>query len=176
MSLACLLPRYLLSINEAAAAKLPIIVLVEASLLKLHRLGAGPLGVVGALEATGWLLQDFLHVTLLGWLGFGHSCYILVLLRNLLDVLIDGSGSPVGEQRTVIQVVVVFFTEAGIQPTSLVKEPLIKHGLSGRWLSLAECDLLRYVTLVVALGFQVFLSSYLHATVTLDFPLPLVPE
>jgi hypothetical protein len=34
---------------------------------------------------------------LLGWLGFRHSCYILVLLRNLLDVLIDGCGSPVGE-------------------------------------------------------------------------------
>jgi len=97
MSLNCLLPRYLLSINESAAAKLPIIVLVEAPLLKLHRLGAGTLGVVSALEAASRLLQDFLYVTLLGWLGFGHSCYILVLLRNLLDVLIDGCGSPVGE-------------------------------------------------------------------------------
>jgi len=114
LSLACLLPRYLLSIDESATAKLPIIVLVEASLLKLHRLGAGPLGVVGALEATGRLLQHFLHITLLGWLRFWHSCYILVLLRNLLNILIDGSGSPVSEERTVIQVVVVFFTEASI--------------------------------------------------------------
>ena len=89
MSLACLFPRYLLSINEAAAAKLPIIVLVEAPLLKLHRLGAGPLCVVSALEATGRLLQHFLHVTLLGWLGFRHSCYILVFLRNLFNILID---------------------------------------------------------------------------------------
>ncbi len=150
LSLARLLSRYLLSINEAATAKLPIIVLVEAPLLKLHRLGAGSLGIVGALEATGRLLQHFLHVPLLGWLGFRNSCYILVLLRNLFDVLIDGSGSPVREQRTIIKVVVIFFTKASIQATCLVEESLIKHSLSGRRLSLTECNLLRYVTLIVA--------------------------
>ena len=131
LSLAWVLSRYLLSINEAATAKLPIIILIEAPLLKLHRLSAGSLGIVGALEATGRLLQHFLNVTLLGRLGFRHSCYILVLLRDLLYVLIDGGGCPVSKQRTIIEIIVVFFTEASIQATSLVEEPLIKHGLSG---------------------------------------------
>jgi len=126
--------RFLAFINKTTSAQFSIIILIKTTFFKFHRLGPCSFGVISALKATVWLLKCLLY------LGIPRLLLLLLIFffnRYFFDILVYRCSSSISKQRFIIKIIVIIFTESGVQPRCLIKESLIKHGFSTTGLSLS---------------------------------------